>query len=116
MEAPQVRQIQFKVVGQDPLSAQAPVFSNFVAISHVGREVQIEFVFVDINEVARELEKGGPEPAMELPLYHGKTVAKVVVPSWAFVQLKDHVMGVFEKIEAEEKGRQGDTGERAYGG
>lgn len=102
MASPEKSEFQFRVVGQDPVDAQAPLFSNFVAVSHVGREVQIEFIFVDLNLVAGQIQrqKSAP-PNAEPALFNGKTVAKVVVPAWAFLQLKDHLTGVFEKLEVE---------------
>jgi hypothetical protein len=111
------KQLQFKVVGEDPRSAVAPMFCNFVGISHVGREVQLEFIFLDINQIAQHMEsdKSTP-PAVDAPTFEGKTVAKVVIPSWAFLQLKGHMLGVFEKVEIEESRSTEEKGqERAYG-
>ena len=47
--------VKIKISGQGPLEATAPLFSNFLAISRVGGEVQCEFVFADINELANIL-------------------------------------------------------------
>ncbi|MGA2338022.1 MAG: hypothetical protein ABSG08_21815 [Terriglobales bacterium] len=108
--------MQFQVVGEDPQTAQAPLFSNFVAVSHAGREVQIEFIFVDINQVAQRMENRMSAPDNpEIPLFHGKTVAKVVVPTWAFLQLKNHLTDVFQKLEVAESAQQEKAGERVYG-
>jgi hypothetical protein len=110
------RMMQFKVLGEDPQRAGAPLFSNFVAISHLGREVQLEFIFLDIAQVAQHFENSKEQdPQQEPPTFQGKTVAKLVVPSWAFLQLKQHMSGIFEKLEIEERGQQEKTGERAYG-
>lgn len=111
------RSMQFRVVGEDPQAAGAPLFSNFVAISHLGREVQLEFIFLDIAQVAQHFENSASSDSQaEMPIFHGKTVAKVIVPSWAFLQLKEHMSGIFQKLEIEEKsGQQEKAGERAYG-
>lgn len=110
------RTMQFRVAGDDPQSAGAPLFSNFVAISHLGREVQVEFIFLDIAQVAQHFQNAkGAEVGQEVPMFQGKTVAKIVVPSWAFLQLKQHMSGIFEKLEIEERGQQEKAGERAYG-
>jgi len=73
------RVMQFKVLGEDPLQAGAPLFSNFVAISHLGREVQLEFIFLDIAQVAQHFENSkGQDANQEPPTFQGKTVAKLV--------------------------------------
>jgi|HubBroStandDraft_4_1064222.scaffolds.fasta_scaffold329889_1 hypothetical protein len=116
--------LQFRVVGEDPLAAVAPLFSNFLAVSHVGKEVQLEFIFLDIAQVAQHFEKlkaqNDQAPSRDdqggTPTFQGKTVAKVVIPSWAFLQVKAHLVGIFEKLEIEESGEPEKTsGERAYG-
>ena len=53
------KQLPLRVVGEDPRQAASPIFSNFVGISHVGREVQLEFIFLDINQIAQEMENIG---------------------------------------------------------
>lgn len=118
------RMLQFRVVGEDPQVAVAPLFSNFLAVSHVGKEVQLEFIFLDIGQIAQHFENvkaqkdhaPSNEADGELAVFQGKTVAKVVVPSWAFLQLKAHLIGIFEKLEIEESGEREKTRvERAYG-
>jgi len=110
------RTMQFRVLGEDPQRAAAPLFSNFLAVSHLGREVQLEFIFLDIAQVAQHFEDAKTqEPGREPPAFQGKTVAKVVIPSWAFLQLKDHMTGIFQKLELEESGQQEKAGGRAYG-
>jgi hypothetical protein len=119
MPSPQKLEFRCRVVGEDPIQAQAPLFSNFVAISHVGREVQIEFLFLDLNRVADQMQHQKSEPQhSEPPMFAGKTVAKVVVPAWAFLQLKDHLSGVFQKLEVElNEGQKkaSSSGEATYG-
>lgn len=107
------------IIGDDPRAAVAPLFANHVAISHVGNEVQLEFIFADINALATQIEqaKRGEIPA-DLRI-QGKTVAKIVVPAASFVQLKNHLSGVFEKLEraanenqrGKETGTEGDNGD-----
>jgi hypothetical protein len=87
------------VVGEDPRHAVAPIFANFVAISHLANEVQLEFIFLDINTLAGQIEqvKRGASPA-DLSI-QGKTVAKVVVPAASFVQLRSHLSAMFDRLE-----------------
>jgi len=102
------------VGGDDPRSV-APSFANFVGISHVGSEVQLEFIFLDINQIAQQIQRvqAGASGDAEM---HGKTVAKVVVPVESFLQLKDHVSKVFERLEAaREAQHQKTAAERGYG-
>jgi len=110
------KQLPLRVVGEDPRQAASPTFSNFVGVSHVGREVQFEFIFLDINQIAQHFLDAKPAQPSEAPVFEGKTVAKVVVPSWAFLQLKSHMLAVFEKVELEESTNTKEgNGERAYG-
>src|SRR5258708_23936656 len=81
------------IIGDDPREAVAPLFANFVGISHVGNEGQLEFIFLDINTLATHIEqvKRGEVPA-DLKM-QGKTIAKIVVPAAQFVQLKNPLSG-----------------------
>ena len=97
------KHLQFRVVGEDPRMASPPLFSNFVGIAHVGKEVQLEFMFLDLNQVAAKMESTSSTPG-EPVLFEGKTVAKIVIPSWAFLQLKDHLASILKKLEIEESG------------
>lgn len=108
--------LTIQVHGQDPQTASAPLYSNFWAISRVGTEVQIEFVFLDLNQIAKLIES--PQTAatqdLEPPKIEGKTVSKIVMPGTAFAQVKDHVNRIFREIEeilakadaGEENGRE----------
>jgi hypothetical protein len=103
-----VKDVSFRVVGEDPLDADPPLFANFVAVSHAGNEVQLEFIYLDINQLA--LRFGQPNeddvPAAGELIekqninLRGRTVAKLVVPVSSFLQLKDHLQGMFTKFEA----------------
>ena len=99
---PENRQVKFKVIFEDPKAGPAPLFSNHVGISRAGTEVQFEFSFVDINAVATILQsyKGNSVPS-ELIEIDGRSVAKVVMPLHVFLQLKDHLQGMFAEIEKE---------------
>ena len=108
------RSATFKVSGEDPKVGAAPIFSNFVGISQVGTEVQFEFIFLDINLVAQLLEaKKRARPSEEITAEEnpvevvGKTVAKIVMPAAAFLQLKDHLMGMFERYERAGQEKEG---------
>ncbi len=91
--------ITFHVKGQDPLEAVPALFSNFVAISRVGTDVQFEFLFLDLNQIALILEKAkGSDPGTQ-PALVGKTVAKVVMPAAAFIQIREHIDKLFEIVQ-----------------
>ena len=88
---------------EDPLKAMSPVYSNFLAVSRVAGEVQFEFVFLDLNVIANILESVGKEKAEENEekklIYSGKTVSKVVMPADSFLQVKEHLLKIFDAIE-----------------
>lgn len=110
------KQLEFKVVGEDPRVCGAPVFSNYVGISHAGREVQFEFMFLDINLVAQQIQSA-TDPAVqeaEPKVFEAKTVAKIVVPSWAFTQLREHLNGIFEKLAVQDE-QEETSKERKHG-
>ncbi|MGA2358029.1 MAG: hypothetical protein ABSF66_03450 [Terriglobales bacterium] len=104
------------VSGDDPRQAGSPLFANFVAISHVGAEVQFEFIFLDLNQLAHRIDrvKAGQEDADgEM---QGKTIGKVIVPVVAFLQLKDHLLPMFKRLEEINETQPQKTGaEREYG-
>ena len=89
----------FQVQGQPPLDAAPALYSNFMAISRVGTEVQFEFIFLDLNQIAKMLSELKTTPS-ESPTVQGKTVAKVVMPAASFVQIKEQLATIFEAIEA----------------
>lgn len=105
------------VSGDDPRHAGSPLFANFVAVSHVGSDVQFEFIFLDLSQLALRIErvKAGTENA-DGP-FQGKTVGKIVVPVSAFLQLKDHLLSMFNRLEAVNNETQPEktSGEREYG-
>lgn len=104
------------VSGEDPRQAGSPSFANFVAISHVGTEVQFEFIFLDLNQLALKIErvKAGQEDADGQ--FQGKTVGKMIVPVSAFLQLKEHLLSMFNRLEAANETQPEKTGgEREYG-
>lgn len=76
------------------------MFSNFLSVSRVATEVQFEFVFVDVNQIATALMKTKETGATEEPLkISGLTVAKVVVPALSFMQVREHLNNIFDAIE-----------------
>jgi len=92
--------VQFSITGQDPLEASSALYSNFVGISRVGTDVQMEFIFLDLNQVAVVLEREKQEDKSgERVHMQGKTVAKVVMPGPCFLQLRNHVNMIFDAIE-----------------
>lgn len=96
---PDLRTLTFEVKGQAPVDAMAPIFSNFLALSRVGTDVQLEFVFIDLNQLAAIVEKSKDKESQEVPQVHGKTVAKIVMPATSFIQLKDQMQKVFSAID-----------------
>jgi len=91
--------LNFHVKGQGPLDATAALYANFVAISRVATDVQFEFVFLDLNQVAVLLEqiKNSENPSM--PELEGKTVAKLVMPAASVLQLREHFQKICDAIE-----------------
>ena len=89
--------IRLEVKSADPTLPAA--FSNFIAVSRVATEVQFEFIFVDISEVASIIE--GKQDKTDPAKMKGRTVAKVVVPALSVVQLKGHLAKMIEAIEEE---------------
>jgi len=104
------------VSGDDPRHAGSPLFANFVAISHVGTEVQFEFIFLDLNQLALRIEKVKAEQEDADGEFQGKTVGKVIMPVSAFLQLKEHLLSIFSRLEAlNEPQREKTSPEREYG-
>jgi hypothetical protein len=91
--------IKFQVQGQPPLEAAAALFSNFLAVSRLGTEIQFEFVFLDLNQMALSIAQFKNAGVLAAPVVQGKTVAKVVMPAAAFSQLKEQFEKIFEAIE-----------------
>jgi hypothetical protein len=89
--------LKVKITGQQPLEASPPLFSNFLAISRVAGEVQCEFIFADINQLANIIR--ADKPSAETVEITGKTVAKIIIPASNFLQLKDHLAQMFADIE-----------------
>src|SRR5947207_13422036 len=95
------QRFEMKVLLPDPRGVEVPtLFSNHVAISRAGTEVQLEFVAVDINSVATKLNEKRENPDMVLEVA-GKTVAKIVIPLHVFMQLESHLQGIFEQVKRE---------------
>jgi hypothetical protein len=94
------KMLMIQVAGQPPLEAVPALFSNFVGISRVGAEVQLEFIFLDLNQVATMIQDAEKANSTEpLPPATGKTVVKIVMPSASFVQLRPHLEKIFKDIE-----------------
>lgn len=91
--------LNFRVRGEDPIHSVAALYSNFLAVSRVGVDVQFEFIFLDLNLIAGVLEqmKGLEKPG--IPDLQGKTVSKVVMPAATFFQLREHFENLFRALE-----------------
>jgi hypothetical protein len=105
------------VSGEDPRKAVSPTFANFVAVSQVGAEVQFEFIFLDLGQLAARLERWKAEGRENAGEFEGKTVGKVIVPVAALMQVKDHLLGLFKKLEVQDETSQREktSSEREYG-
>jgi hypothetical protein len=89
------------VSGQPPLESSPALFSNFLGVSRLGTDVQFEFIFVDINQLAKMVqEANGMGNSPEAPIV-GQTVAKIVMPAQSFVQLQQYFESLFKDIKAE---------------
>jgi hypothetical protein len=91
--------LNFRVRGEDPVQAVSALYSNFLAISRVGTDVQFEFIFLDLNLVAGILEQLKKAEKPSVPELQGKTVAKVVMPAATFFQLREHFENIFRALE-----------------
>lgn len=90
-------QVMIKVQGEPPMDAPPALYSNFLGIARVAMDVQFEFVFLDLNQVAQILQSGKVSEAAA-PVT-GQTVAKIIMPAAAFIQLKDHIIRLMSDIE-----------------
>jgi hypothetical protein len=97
------KEMMVQVTGQPPLETDPALFCNFVGISRVASEVQFEFIFLDLNQVAQMLQSAdkAENTSATLPPIAGKTVVKVIMPSASFVQLKPHLEKIFTDIQNE---------------
>lgn len=103
-------------VKKDEHSALTPaLFSNFLQISRVATEVQFEFVFVDVSDLAQALQKAKESEPGKDCVVHGRTVAKVVLPALNFMQVKEHIYGILNAVE-QELGKLPDSKEVQDGG
>jgi hypothetical protein len=93
--------LNFQVKGEGPGSTVPALFSNFLAVSQVGTEVQFEFVFLDLNLLATMIDKLKAAGATTTSTVDGKTVARVVMPAAVFVQMKDHFDKIFGVLAQE---------------
>src|SRR6266404_2060876 len=78
-----------------------PTFANFLAVCSVGSDVQLEFMFVDLSELATQIEKAKTGEAPKDFTCTSKTVSKLIMPAASFVQLKAHLIQLFERLEAQ---------------
>jgi hypothetical protein len=95
--------VNFQVQGEGPGGPAPGLFSNFLALSQVGTEVQFEFVFLDLNQLAQLIEqaKAAGATTTTRPTVEGKTVAKVIMPAAVFAQLKEHFDRIYRNLAQE---------------
>jgi len=99
--AEEKRITQFQISGEDPLHAIAPTYSNFVGISRVGADVQLEFIFLDLNQLAQILEQSKAAENPQRQALAGKTVAKIIMPGINFMQVKEQMEKIMKALDAE---------------
>jgi hypothetical protein len=113
--------ILLQVKGEEPLNAPPALYGNFLKVARVGGDVQFEFIFVDLNSIAEMLQSANTPttPTSDSPTgapITGQTVAKIVMPGFSFLQLKEHLTKIFSEIEKEmtkvQEAQNGGTGER----
>ncbi len=88
-----------QVRGEDPITAPPALFSNFLGICRVASDVQFEFVFLDLNQVVQIISAGQDKASTTPSPIRGQTVAKIIMPATAFVQLKDLLVKLMADIE-----------------
>jgi hypothetical protein len=90
-----------KVITEDPTKSSVPtLFSNHVAVARAGTEVQFEFVAMDINVLAIKMAEYQSVEAPSGPIeIAGKTVSKIVVPLYVFMQLEQHLQTIFSAVK-----------------
>jgi hypothetical protein len=93
--------LNFQVKGEGQGAGTPALFSNFLAVSQVGTEVQFEFVFLDLNVLAVMIEQLKGAGVTVPPTVDGKTVAKVVMPAAVFAQMKEHFDKIFSALAQE---------------
>jgi hypothetical protein len=93
--------LNFTVKGEPPIKAGPALYSNFLAVSRVGTDVQFEFVFLDLNYMAVMIEKSKAEDVTVVPEVEGKTVAKLVMPAATFMQVRQQLETIFAALKAE---------------
>jgi hypothetical protein len=91
--------VMIQVRGEEPIDAPPALFSNFLGIARVATDVQLEFVFLDLNQVAQIIQAGQVEGTGSPSPVTGQTVAKIIMPASAFLQLKDHIVQLMADIE-----------------
>jgi hypothetical protein len=93
--------LNFQVKGEVQGGGIPTLFSNFLAVSQVGTEVQFEFVFLDLNVLAGMIEQFKASGVTPNPSVEGKTVARVVMPAAVFVQMREHFDKIFGVLAQE---------------
>jgi len=89
------------VTADENRNSVVPAFANFLMVSSVGSDVQFEFMFVDLSDLAGHIEKAKHGGGAKDFNCVAKTVSKMVVPAASFVQLKVHLAQMFERLEAQ---------------
>jgi hypothetical protein len=88
------------VTADEKRNTIVPSFANFLTVSSVGSDVQFEFMFVDLSDLAAHIDKAKQGGGTDFTCM-GKTVSKLIVPAASFVQLKNHLAQMFERLEAQ---------------
>lgn len=99
VSADEQKLLNFRVSGEDPVAAVSALYSNFLAVSRVGTDVQFEFIFLDLNVIANVLQQFKEADKGSVPDLRGKTVAKIVMPGANFIQLREHFENLFRALD-----------------
>lgn len=95
------KQLIVQVSGTPPDQTAPALFGNFLAVARVGNQVQLEFIYLDVNVLAQMVQKTQELAASEPPQVSGQTVVKVVMPAEAFLAVRNHMEKVFSDITRE---------------
>jgi len=92
-----------QIQGEGPAYDHPPLYSNFLALSRVGMDVQFEFIFLDFNLIA-QLFLQQKEGGVSTSTVEGKTVAKMILSGQSLIQIRDHLNHIMDEVDRAIKG------------
>jgi hypothetical protein len=93
--------VKLQVKAKETQAPSPTLFSNFLGVARVAGEVQFEFLFLDLNQMAQLLNAGKMAKNPEMIEVSAQTVVKIVMPAGNVIQIKDHLLAMFADIEKE---------------